>query len=147
MRRLLNAMTMGLMLALFLIVVPTAWAEYSPTVQKYIDAYEANDGELRYGIVAMSPDAIPAEIDALLEMIGDPEADQKFKDTTIYTAELIATTYKDVTGGFEPLRKVKKVQFEMRISTEVVSTADGNGVHTVLTPISTEEHSKLLQPR
>lgn len=124
---------LALGLSILILTSTSAFAENSSITEAYIKAYEANNREETYNIVEKNVEKIPSEIKTLIYSTMGANADPEKKEATLYIAEQIAITYKDVTGDFEPLREIKKEQFERKISKSVISIAK-DGYHIIETP-------------
>lgn len=124
--------------AVLLLFATTIIAESSEIADAYIAAYDSNDQEAILKVVADNEEKVPAEIKALIYSTMGANVETQKKESTLYVAEQMAITYKEVTGDFEPLRGVKKEQFESKISEAVVSVAK-DGVHVIETPMKTKD--------
>ncbi len=131
--------------AALLFLSTSSFAEGSKITEDYIEAYESNDQEKLFKIVADNEAKVPAEIKTLIYSTMGKDFDPKKKEATLYIAEQIAITYKEVTGDFEPLRGVKREQFETKISKAVISV-DKKGVHIIETPKKTDERFNFFSP-
>ncbi|MBE9531810.1 MAG: hypothetical protein IME98_03285 [Proteobacteria bacterium] len=120
-------------------------AEKSIT-ESYIEAFETNNQTMTYKIVEDNVEKIPAELKTLIYSTMAPNVEAEKKEATLYIAEQMAITYKDVTGDFEPLREIKKEQFESKLSVQVISVANKDGVHIIETPKEKDGHYNFFTP-
>lgn len=60
----------------------------------------------------------------------------------IFVAETMSKMYKDVTGDFEPMKKVKRRAFDVRLTSPVQSQLTDDGVHIITIPESAEAEIK-----
>ena len=95
----------GFCLAIFASVLlwSGAGADASEITDLYIKAMDKNDKAALDGIVKYKKDAIPGEIQSLLEHARAPETTPEDRDSLLYIAEHMAIRYKDQTGDFAPL--------------------------------------------
>ncbi len=131
--------------ALLILLSTTAIAEETGISDAYIKAYDSNDQEKIFKIVEDNQENIPAEIKTLIYSTMGANSDPEKKESTLYIAEQMAITYKEVTGDFEPLRGVKREQFENKISKAVISVAT-DGVHIIETPKETGGKINFFSP-
>ena len=131
--------------SLTMLFYATGFAAGSGMTEAYIKAYDANDQELSFKIIDENVEKVPAEIKALIYSTMSPNVDSKKKEATLFIAEQIAITYKEVTGDFEPLRGVKKIQFESKLSERVISVAK-DGFHIIETPAETDWKHNFFSP-
>lgn len=139
------APTLVFALSFAVLLCSPAFASESGIVEAYIKAYEANDRELAFKVVDDNVEKIPAEIKTLVYSTMSPNVETEKKESTLYIAEQMAITYKEVTGDFEPLREIKKVQFESKLSEQVISVAK-DGFHIIETPKATDEKHNYFSP-
>jgi plastocyanin len=116
----------------------TGFAAEASISEAFIAAYGDNDQEKLHKIVEDNAEKIPAEIKTLIYSTMGPKVEPSKKEATLYIAEQMAIVYKDVTGDFEPIREVKREQFESKLSVPVRSVAK-KGVHIIETPKKTKE--------
>ena len=111
----------GFCLAIFasVLFLSGAPARASEITDLYIKAMDKNDKAALDGIVKYKKDAIPGEIQSLLEHARAPETTPEDRDSLLYIAEHMAIRYKDQTGDFAPLLEVKKRTFDSRLSAPV----------------------------
>lgn len=123
----------------------TGFAAESSISEAFIEAYDANDQDKLHKIVEDNAEKVPAEIKALIYSTMGPNVKPEKKEATLYIAEQIAIIYKDVTGDFEPIRGVKREQFESKLSEPVISVAK-NGIHIIETPKKTDGRYNFFSP-
>ena len=126
-------------------VAEKAVATGGTITEAYIEAYESNDQEKTFKIVEDNIEKVPAEIKTLIYSTMSPNIDREKKESTLYIAEQMAITYKEVTGDFEPLREVKREQFESKLS-KAVNSVGKDGVHIIETPKETEGRKNYFSP-
>ncbi len=132
-------------LLLLIIATPVAAYEQSALVTEFLKAYEAKDTEKMRGIVMYGKDKVPSEVQTLIYTTMSPNTPEDKKEAYMYAAELLAMEYKEVTGDFEPIKGVKRAQFEAKLSKEVVSEIK-DGVHIIRTPLKSEEKHNYFEP-
>lgn len=137
---------LAIITTLFFALPLSVMAEDSPALTAFLEAFDLNDREKMYTIVEENLNTIPGEITKLTYKAMSPGMDKEKKEATLYTAELLAMNYKDITGDVEPLRQVKRQQFEMKLSKTVVSTPNSEGVHIINMPMSSEEKHNYFEP-
>lgn len=117
----------------------------SELTKQFIDALDQKDSAKLASIVKDNKDKIPGEIKAIIAEAALPETTKDDRESKFYLAEIMARTYKDSTGDIEPLKDVKRKNFESRL-TQPVRSAPTNGVHTVEFPKATETAKNIFKP-
>ncbi len=120
-------------------------AEEVNIVEAYTEAYDSYDRSKVLKIVEDNIEKVPAEIKTLIYSTMGPNANPKKKKSTLYIAEQMAITYQEVTGDFEPIREVKREQFESKLSKPVRSVAR-DGFHIIETPKETDGKKDYFTP-
>ena len=128
-----------------MIFCATGFAAEPSISEAFIKAYDSNDQEKLHKVVEENVEKVPAEIKALIYSTMGPDVKPEKKESTLYIAEQIAIIYKDVTGDFEPIRGVKREQFESKLSVPVISVAK-DGVHIIETPEKTDGRFNFFSP-
>ena len=143
----MNLMKSGLSLAIIASAMlwSGAGANASQITDLYMEALEKNDQAALAGIVKYKKDAIPAEVQSLIDRAKAPEATAQEKEHLFYVAELMARSYKDLTGDVAPLLEVKKRAFDSRLSAPVTSEP-ANGAHIVDLPKASAEVKNIFKP-
>ncbi|MBI5588153.1 MAG: hypothetical protein HY889_07295 [Deltaproteobacteria bacterium] len=128
----LKKTTVFLSLLLLFCLRATAYAGESEITKKFAAALDSQDLQIMTAVIKENGDKVPGEIRALVDdalLKGTPAEE---RDSKLYLAERMATVYKDVSGDAEPLKTVKKKNFEAKL-TEPARPAPINGVYTVET--------------
>ncbi len=112
---------------------------------KFIGALENNDGAGMRAAVEENAAAIPAEIQTLIDEARAPETPAEEKGSKFYIAELIARTYKDITGDMKPLLEVKKRAFDAKLSEQTRPNLT-EGVHIVYLPKPSGDVKNVFSP-
>jgi plastocyanin len=120
-------------------------AEESEIVQKFIGAYSMHDEAAMAAVIEQNKDRIPAEITTLLEETFAAGLAEEDKDARLYIAELMARSFRDVTGDIKPLVDVKKRSMDARLGPQVRTTPEG-GAHVVEFPKPTETVRNVFKP-
>jgi plastocyanin len=139
------ALTIILIVAAIMLFSTPVIAENTAITEAYIEAYDTNDQEKILKVIVDNEEKVPAEIKTLIYSTMGANVEAEKKESTLYIAEQMAISYKEVTGDFEPLRGVKREQFESKISEPVISVAV-NGVHTIETPKETDGRYNFFSP-
>lgn len=111
----------------------------------YMKAMEKNDRAALTGIVKYKKDAIPGEIQGLIDKAQLPETTAEEKKPLFYIAEHMAIRYKDVTGDFAPLIEVKKRAFDARLSAPVTPELT-EGARIIDIPKAADGVKNLFEP-
>lgn len=128
------------------ILFSTSSSAEGPTItETYVEALETNNQELTFKIISDNVEMIPKELKTLIYSTMGPNVEAEKKEATLYIAEQMAITYKDVTGDFEPLREIKREQFESKLTEKVISVAK-DGVHIIETPKETDGKHNYFTP-
>ncbi|MEE9542608.1 MAG: plastocyanin/azurin family copper-binding protein [Thermodesulfobacteriota bacterium] len=135
----------SLLLIIVFTLSGTAYSFESKLVNKFLEAYDAKDAGAMAAIVEDNKDKIPSEILALLYEAMFPSTKEEDKTANLFIAELIAKTYKDSTGDFEPLLNVKRTVFNSKLSEPVTSSAK-KGVHIVELPKASKNAMNVFSP-
>ncbi|MBE9531253.1 MAG: hypothetical protein IME98_00435, partial [Proteobacteria bacterium] len=101
-----------------ILICSSGVASEKSITESYIEAFETNNQTMTYKIVEDNVEKIPAELKTLIYSTMAPNVEVEKKEATLYIAEQMAITYKEVTGDFEPLREIKKEQFESKLSVQ-----------------------------
>ncbi len=111
----------GLCLALVVCVMfgSATGSRASEIHDKFVAAYDKNDKKGMTAVVKENLAAVPAEIAGMLTEAAKPTVSIEDRGSILYIAELMAGTYKDLTGDIKPLLNVKKRAFETRLSKPV----------------------------
>ncbi len=117
----------------------------SEFVEKITAALDEKKYELYEKLVEGNLEAIPAEIQELLEEVLSTTVSNEDRELKFALAERIATSYKDATGDTQPLITVKKVSFNSKLGEPVKSKKKG-GVHIVDMPQVTEGIANIFEP-
>lgn len=120
-------------------------ANASEITDLYMKALQKNDQASMNGIIKYKKDAIPGEIQGLIEKAQAPEATAEEKESFFYVAEHMAIRYKDVTGDFAPLIEVKKRSFDSRLSAPVTPEMT-DGARIINIPMSSEHVKNIFEP-
>ncbi|MEE9542370.1 MAG: plastocyanin/azurin family copper-binding protein [Thermodesulfobacteriota bacterium] len=123
----------------------TAYSFESKLVNKFLKAYDDKDAGSMAEIVEKNKEKIPSEILALLYEAMFPSTKAEDKKANLFIAELMAKTYKDATGDFEPLLNVKRAVFNSKISEPVNSSAK-KGVHIIELPKASKGKMNVFSP-
>ena len=123
----------------------TAYSFESKIVNKFLTAYDAKDANGMAAVIEKNKDRIPSEILALLYEAMSPATKEEDKTANIFIAELMAKTYRDITGDFEPLLKVKRMVFNSKLSEAVTSSAK-KGIHIVELPKASKDGMNIFSP-
>ena len=123
----------------------TAYSFESKIVNKFLTAYDAKDADGMAAIVEKNKDKIPSEILALLYEAMFPSTKEEDKTANLFIAELMAKTYKNATGDFEPLLNVKRTVFNSQLGEPVNSSAK-KGVHVVELPEASKHEMNVFSP-
>jgi plastocyanin len=135
----------AVLLASSLVPIQPAFSEDSAVVTDFIAAYKANDRDAMRAVVEKNSEKIPAEIKTIIYKTMSPNTPAEEKDPLLYAAELMGIEYNELTGDFEPLKEVKRVQFEKQLTKPVRSVAK-DGVHIVRSPLGTADHFNYFEP-
>jgi plastocyanin len=123
----------------------TAYSFESKLVNKFLAAYDAKDAGGMTTIIEKNKDKIPSEILALLYESMSPSTKEEDKTANFFIAELMAKTYRDATGDFEPLLKVKRATFNDKLSEPVTSSAK-KGIHIIELPKAGKDEMNVFRP-
>lgn len=122
-----------------------SFSQETEIMKEFLKAFDLNDRDRMTAIVEEKQEEVPAEIKNLMGQAMLPETTKEERGSKLYVAEIMAKIYKEVSGDFEPLRDVKKIFFEVRLSPPVVSTS-ADGVHIINMPSVTEEVKNTFIP-
>ncbi len=133
-----------LMIIILLFAGASAHALDPRIAQDFERAVDRGDLNGMRRIVEENLNDIPPVIEALVEEALLPGTSKEDREASFYVAERMASEYKEVTGDFGFLKKVKRASFESQLHSPVRSTPE-DGVHTV-EAMSTEEVKNIFRP-
>ncbi|TAN59619.1 hypothetical protein EPN18_10160 [bacterium] len=127
------------------IAVLPCFAAESEVVKKFTEALDSKNAIKMDEVIKANKEKIPDEVKTLLDAAIAPDAKEDEKESNFYLAELLAKGYSDATGDFKPLKSVKTVVFNSKLTPATRSKAE-NGVHTVIAPKSTDHVKNVFLP-
>ena len=135
----------SLVLIAVFVLSGTAYSFESKIVNEFLTAHDAKDADGMAAVIEKNKEKISSEILALLYEAMSPSTKEEDKTANLFIAELIAKTYKNVTGDFEPLLSVKRTVFNSKLGEPVNSSAKG-GVHVVELPKASKNEMNIFSP-
>jgi plastocyanin len=117
----------------------------SKIVIDFLAAYDAKDAIGMTAITEKNKEKIPSEVLALLYEAVLQKTTEEDREANFFIAELLAKSYKDVTGDIEPLLNVKRTVFDSKLTQPLISKAE-DGVHIVELPETDENETNIFKP-
>ncbi len=122
-----------------------SYSQETEIIKELLNAFDSNDQDRITAIVEEKQEEVLAEIRNLVDQAMLPETTEEERGSKLYVAGVMAKMYKEVSGDYEPLRDVKKISFEVRLSPPVVSTS-ADGIHIIDMPGVTEDVKNGFNP-
>ncbi len=120
------------------------YADHRDIVEKFTEVYNAGNYQVMRYIVEHDEGDIPGVVDTIIKDALADGVPASTRDSRLSVGEVLAARYKDRSGDFEPLLKIKREIFETRLPPPVRSAASGK-VHIVET-VSTENQKNVFLP-
>ncbi len=129
---------------LLMVLGARAYADHRDIVEKFTEAYNAGNYQVMRYIVEHDERKIPGIIDTIIkDALADGVPVEK-RDASLSVGEVLATRYKDQSGDFEPLLKIKREIFETKLPAPISSVASGK-MH-IVEAVSTEKQKNVFLP-
>ncbi|MBI5345518.1 MAG: cupredoxin domain-containing protein [Deltaproteobacteria bacterium] len=117
----------------------------SEVLKKFLEAHDSSDPLKTAAVIEENKASIPAEVKALLDEAALPSTTPEKRDETLYIAEMMAKAYKDATGDIQPIKEVKKVVFNSKLSSPA-HPAPVEGVYIIEMPEASDAAKNLFRP-
>ncbi len=122
-----------------------AYGAESEMLKAFLQAYDSNNAMGMTAVVEKNQDKVPGEIKDLIEQSKLTTLTHDERAEKLYTAELLAREYNNITGDSALLVEIKQIDFNTRLDPPVRPKAS-RGIQTVEIPPVDEITKKVFKP-